>query len=1234
MTATATDYSREREREVRLGIVLYGGVSLAIYENGVAQELFRAVKGEGVYSLIKELTESDIVVDIVSGTSAGGINGIMLGYALANGRDFKSCARLWREDGDILRLLRDINQADAASVLDSRGYFQERLEAAFDGMPAYLPSGNQRIASEIAELDLFVTGTDVQGDTYTVFDDLGHPIDVKEHRAMFQLSYRMGRKNEFEPGRSAQLAKLARTTSCFPVAFEPVQVTTEADDELLRLWGKLDTRENIFFLDGGILNNKPFSYTIDAIARRMAERDVERMLLYVEPDPERFQHEKPLSATPNVAQSAIDALIGIPGYQSISADLQAIADHNDRVQLYRDILECVPEPDGKADCLGRAAANRASQPDVNAWNAIKDAPRRCMYQKARLNQIRDRALEGILKRAGQRELLLGDEKHAAVLLVESFNGWNPKGDNALTATGEATLLNFDVYFRMRRLLHLSYFIKKLTYPTDKKLASDHVARDSRKHLRRLRRRLNHQFKLLEEIQFAMETAIDKAPIPWKDLKDKDTGDQNARAAAAEARWLMAQSVLVTLLDTDGLPVLGAASKPMETELPEAEAEKQQREVEYQERLDLMTKLKRRIDKAGEEPPAATPSPFKGQNLLLRCDELERDIIRNFAPGGAAGEVAQRYCNFLVVDSYLFPMQRLARLESVDVIHTVRISPIDAQRAYSARTLDAKLCGTALANFGGFLKRSWRANDTMWGRLDAVCQLIECLVTDERMKKVSPPPANRDRLGKLFPNAPDGDLDRIAELWPKLGSADKATFSDFLDSLVRAAQAEILHEEVPRVIDAAIRQHAEWNQFPIDKPARQLISSKQVWQISPSRLDSAVTSYASDRLALQTMPAGGWPRYFDDMYAVGSETWKSGIPAPILAEIATHAALVLRTCLIGTAGTHAAKIRGSIPYRLVDIPMVWAYRLVRLQRTSPEYFWVTAVILALSGLLLAVQIPPVRKDLFGKSSEAPEFLWWAVPALIALITAALIYFRRTPAQAAVVPANGILEALLGVAGLEESQKSSLGLSTALWPNELCPGAIMGPNGPTLPPDLAPPMNSAGPVLNFCAQETADANVQDAIACVIGLPIREVTQIKLRVERLRVIEPPEKELKEWLYGSREALKLDPSGKRAMVVRSVYEGTVALTVSLSTKPEEFSARYIEDLNGRHFRIQRRPTDDVPNDIAFVSTEPLVFAYRAVHASIRPAEGETHERVDLSEIPAPPGFFGRAMSYFSKPK
>src|SRR5215510_4549310 len=102
--------------EVRFAVVMYGGVSLAIYINGIAQELLRLVRAtaknplvppsgsERVYRKVSYLVSAEndqvsdeeqqaideavkdpgtipptrFVVDILSGTSAGGINGIFL----------------------------------------------------------------------------------------------------------------------------------------------------------------------------------------------------------------------------------------------------------------------------------------------------------------------------------------------------------------------------------------------------------------------------------------------------------------------------------------------------------------------------------------------------------------------------------------------------------------------------------------------------------------------------------------------------------------------------------------------------------------------------------------------------------------------------------------------------------------------------------------------------------------------------------------------------------------------------------------------------------------------------------------------------------------------------------------------------------------------------------------------------------------------------------------------------
>src|SRR5215467_5761500 len=102
------------EQEIRFALVMYGGVSLAIYINGVTQEFLHLVKStavgpdgslllptvtgtEVVYRQLASILHSTgetvapdrfirtrFIVDIASGSSAGGINAVFLGKALAN----------------------------------------------------------------------------------------------------------------------------------------------------------------------------------------------------------------------------------------------------------------------------------------------------------------------------------------------------------------------------------------------------------------------------------------------------------------------------------------------------------------------------------------------------------------------------------------------------------------------------------------------------------------------------------------------------------------------------------------------------------------------------------------------------------------------------------------------------------------------------------------------------------------------------------------------------------------------------------------------------------------------------------------------------------------------------------------------------------------------------------------------------------------------------------------------
>jgi predicted acylesterase/phospholipase RssA len=128
--------SRVEKVELRLALVCYGGVSLAIYMHGVTKELHKLVRAsrrfdelddvdgpnpfsangsvsdtEGTYfealrSLAKAGRWLSVSIDIIAGTSAGGINGVVLAKAIARDASQEQLKRLWIDEGDLKKLLR------------------------------------------------------------------------------------------------------------------------------------------------------------------------------------------------------------------------------------------------------------------------------------------------------------------------------------------------------------------------------------------------------------------------------------------------------------------------------------------------------------------------------------------------------------------------------------------------------------------------------------------------------------------------------------------------------------------------------------------------------------------------------------------------------------------------------------------------------------------------------------------------------------------------------------------------------------------------------------------------------------------------------------------------------------------------------------------------------------------------------------------------------------------------
>jgi patatin-related protein len=900
------------QREIRLGMVLYGGVSLAVYENGVAQELYRAMRGDGVYALIAKLIDSDVVIDIISGTSAGGVNGIMLGYALANQRQFAPSADLWRNQGDIQALLRKQNDANGSSVLDS-DYYQQKLTDCFQS--ALIPD---KSAPPIGELDLFVTSTDAHGSISTVFDDLGHAVDIKNHRALFKLQYRGSRKNDFQVP-AADLGKLSRMTSCFPVAFEPVTVTN-ADKNFFR-WGKL--RNPAVYLDGGILNNKPFTSTIEAIAGRTATREVERFLIYVEPKPEQFSSSPATPCAPTMTQAAFSSLISIPGYQSIAGDLEEIETHNERAARLSQILDSL-EPDTNAP--------KFTPDDLAKAGLIGDIVPECdptAYYTARLVQLRDTVVECIMndekgrgyfpsqeaKSAQARaegsslaESQTQDSRRSGRILVESFEAW--PGD------WRPTITNYDVFFRMRRAKHLSNTLMRAT----KKDRAVPVAAWEL---------VNHYFKLYEMIKWALVTWANGWPLDWQSLSAKNP-TLDIEQEDVQAKILAAISVEVWTKVEIRLQELLSAAFEVPTD-PDSTA-----------RETFFKQLTAKLNGAG-------PAPRPGTNLLDTVDSAFKASLLELANSGdtaqaeIAGLLCNEFCRFLEVDRQLFLLQVGSGFESTDMIRVVRFSPLDAQRCLSKGSVENKVRGSALASFGGFFKKGWRANDIMMGRLDAACLLVECLLTRERLAKLGPGRVANNvsvtsaELKTYFPNLVDAGAATLqASINAYLASpatASEADWNQLVDLIVCASHDEIQREEWKRVVACTIEQEYAWGRYrnnpklpPIPYDLKNL-----VWNLAKARPDEVLVQVAAEAIA-----AGTVPPFAPGLSAAGD--FLDEIPDTVIDELGALAVIRLGKGLLASISDQSMRDKvaanPAFKYLLKWIAPIF-YNWARMRRTQPD-----------------------------------------------------------------------------------------------------------------------------------------------------------------------------------------------------------------------------------------------------------------------------------------------------------
>ncbi|NHC15218.1 patatin-like protein [Motilibacter deserti] len=307
----------DQPTEVRVALVMNGGVSLAVWMGGVAHEidlLRRASQGilpppagspdlpvyDGWRELCRRLNVT-VTVDVVAGTSAGGLNGALLATAIGRGAPLPGLREVWSDVAQLGRgaLLRANETAPVPSLLDG-DYFSEQVRGVFDRV-----GGGRTDPATAAPVTLFVTATALGGPDPCVVDSSDDPFPVADHRRLYRFSHDGPRRSYAPAGpgdlpadpvelfpRSPQeagfddtpaLSRAARASAGFPVAFAPVREQDDTVDLLAYRVRPQGSDSATWLIDGGVLDNAPFDPVLDEIARRPVDRPWKRVLAYVMP---------------------------------------------------------------------------------------------------------------------------------------------------------------------------------------------------------------------------------------------------------------------------------------------------------------------------------------------------------------------------------------------------------------------------------------------------------------------------------------------------------------------------------------------------------------------------------------------------------------------------------------------------------------------------------------------------------------------------------------------------------------------------------------------------------------------------------------------------------------------------------------------------------------------------------------------------------------------------------------
>ena len=950
----------ELTEEVRLATTMTGGVSLAIWMAGVTREInllaqasqwrrlgdeFPENSGLKIYSeqslklyrRLIDLLDLFVDTDILSGTSAGGINGALLASSRVTGSDLGGLRDIWLDLGALTDLLRNPTDKSIPSLLygDRRMFsaLVEQIPKLKEGPfpPTKFPEERRKRSTT-----LYVTTTLLNGEASEFTDSFGTLVQDVNRRGIFTFTEG---DLAIEDNISA-LALAARSSASFPAAFEPsfvpfTQATPGTKDlpERPPMAAFANITRSHWVADGGLLDNQPIDVLLQRVFERPARRPVRRVLLFVVPSsgPELVQQAPPdnVDEPLGLVDGLLKDLTAVTS-QSIAADLRTIRAHQDRMEARTDAKLRL------AELAVRLGDSRLLTPSLLEDYEEREGTKQAKgLTSALLRQLStwppgSSGEKDSIPKDWQRQLAIGGnaEKVCRQTIKQlMLCAWSQPGPGTLPASAPELTRYGQAAFDLAKGSALG--VVQVAY----QLATEDA-----------------DFEALTLLTHDIHEA-DKPVVPA----------ERAKAAVQKARWSLDLTKTVReLCQTPEIrrgPLADAAAVLAERYLSDSEVPAyawSRLDRAFRVHCAALTRLANSSSVAGTQPESLLTKRYVAASQL----NVYLDYLK---PHDNSRTITTKLFDLATTQRAMLPADADIEqpLELVQVSADTR--SLLAPKFYRA---EQKLTGMQLHHFGAFYKRSWRANDWMWGRLDGAGWLVHVLLDPRRVLRTVearddervPGESRAEWFLRQLKDFGVPDFPSTGYQLPATGKVPsrkltKQTLLNELEFLDNSAKAI-----PPSIPDTSLWVAQIWQQRVLDEELSGLASTvinpqpgeKPDWSPQRSR------TWAQDVLSAPS-PAAKYALLKDD--PVADETFATDRGSPLMARTITKAAATMAAA-IGSVRQLPGVVKP--PVTTLRTLTLGGYRVVSTTKGLPKW----SIIIGAAVLVLGVALATQSADILG------------------------------------------------------------------------------------------------------------------------------------------------------------------------------------------------------------------------------------------------------------------------------